>query len=227
MSRAQKIALVVIWLGILGSIAAVLFSWQVRREWMVPGGYMLVRRNLLTAEADVLISGQWVPLPGFRRSGPTLLAKQPPPSGEPPETDPNQPALPTRAPAPDLLGEPDHSLQQAKVPPAPRVRPRAPVRVKITPDPPESDAAALPAEDGYPSSAPPVSPDLPVVRAPSPDEVPAVAAPPSPPPDKAAATDNGATVSASDQSNPAAAAPDQTQQATAPPCDPTVPGATC
>ena len=40
---------------------------------------MLVRRNLLTTEEDVLVNGQWVPLQGYaRKLGPMLMAQQPP-----------------------------------------------------------------------------------------------------------------------------------------------------
>jgi hypothetical protein len=196
MSRAQKVALLLIWLGIVGGIAAVLFSWQVRREWVEPGGYMLVRHNLLTAEVDVWIGGEWVPLPrAGRRRGPLLAESRRQQAEAPSGVDSAQPALPARAPSPGVV-EPPHQPQRVAAPAPRRARTPAPVRVRARPaappaPPPEaaapaSQAALPPAEEEVAPAAVSTDPDIPIVRAPSSDQLPEAGASPSPPSDQVA-----------------------------------------
>jgi hypothetical protein len=195
MSRAQKVALLLIWLGIVGGLAAVLFSWQVRREWVEPGGYMLVRRNLLTSEIDVWIGGEWVPLPRAGRSRGPLLAESRPQQAEAPSgVDSAPPAPPARAPSPGVVERP-HQPQRVAAPAPRRARAPAPVRVRARPAAPAAappQAALPPAEEGSPPAAASLDPDIPIVRAPSPGQAPEAEEPPLSPPDQVASANEDA-----------------------------------
>jgi hypothetical protein len=206
MSRGQKVVLALIWFGIVGGIVAVLFSWQVRREWVDPGGYMLVRRNLLTSEVDVWIGGQWVPLQRAGSSrGPLLAESRPQQAQAPPGAAPAPSALPARAPSPGLVERPAQPPQQVAAPAPRRARAHAPVRVKAALPPPAEpppetavlspQPAVPPAEAEGPPAAVSTNPDLPIVRAPSPDGSPEAEQPPPPPSDQVASAGEDAPAS--------------------------------
>ena len=190
MSKGQKIALLMIWLGILGSLGAVLGSWQVRQQSLA-GELMTVRRNLLTHEEDVQVNGLWVPLPEYERNlkqGPGLVAQLPP---DTPATDPGAPTLPYAGPLPEPTdGEYQSQLpdpadaQVAQASPQQQVEP-------IAPDSPQPDPqAATELSDGE-QSEPSGYDGIPVVRAPSEDGVQAWARPPSLPHEGPASAGNG------------------------------------